>query len=198
MSIILEQKNIASGICSIKTYRETKMVKNRSKNKVGNILRIFFFAGLLFAVGCESTPAVKDNLSQYHQFCDAAIYTDYTPAKAEIMPLTECKNSDDDDQKVNVFVSLLDSFGSPLKTPAIFRFELYQYVPRSAEPKGKRIFKWPDIDLTGPDFNNKHWRDFLRAYEFNLDFEFSGKQNYIIYVTCQCPNGKRLVAQRNI
>jgi hypothetical protein len=89
---------------------------------------------------------------------------------------------------------LLDSFDCQIKTPGIFRFELYKYVRRSAEPKGKRIAIWPDIDLTGTTENNNYWRDFLRAYEFNLDFVPKRNQSYILQATCLCPNGKHLSA----
>jgi hypothetical protein len=69
---------------------------------------------------------------------------------------------------------------------------LYEKVPRSAEPKGKRITKWPDIDLTDIVENNVYWRDFLRAYEFTLPVELDARQNHILQATCLCPNGKRL------
>jgi hypothetical protein len=92
-------------------------------------------------------------------------------------------------------VGLLDGFDCQVKSPVVFRFELYKKVERSAEPKGKRITIWEDIDLTEPGKNNEYWRDFLRAYEFILDFEPIGKPSYILQVTCLCPDGKRLSAE---
>ena len=70
--------------------------------------------------------------------------------------------------------------------------QLYVYVQRSAEPKGKRAIIWPDIDLTSAAKNNEHWRDFLRAYQFNLPCELQKGQDYILEVTCRCPSGRRL------
>ena len=44
----------------------------------------------------------------------------------------------------------MDSFGSAIKSPCIFRIELYEYVERSPSPLGKRLEIWPDIDLIDP------------------------------------------------
>jgi len=158
---------------------------------VGITAQVFFVCLLLVEAGCESVPAKTDNAS------DISIYARYAPVKVDIMPLTELVIGDNDDEesKINVYVSLLDSFGHQAKSPGTFRFELYQKLQRSAEPKGKRIIIWPDIDLTEPVKNNNHWRDFLRTYEFNLDLEPQSNHSYILQVTCLCPNGRRLSAQ---
>ena len=124
-------------------------------------------------------------------------YTPYAPGKIDILPLTEFGSTDETERasKIKVYVSLLDPFNCQMKAPGVFRFELYEYAQRSAEPKGRRIVIWPDIDLTDAVENNNYWRDFLRAYEFNLDFEPQGHQNYILQVTFLCPSGKRLSAE---
>jgi hypothetical protein len=79
-----------------------------------------------------------------------------------------------------------------MKAPGSLRFELYEYIPRSAQSKGPRLTLWPDIDLTDPAQNNKYWRDFLRAYEFTLDTQAGRDKAYILEVTCLCPDGRRL------
>ena len=53
--------------------------------------------------------------------------------------------------------------------------------------------KIPDIDLNDADENNKHWLDFIRAYMFELDFHASPDQAYVLQVTFQGPNSKRLI-----
>ena len=95
---------------------------------------------------------------------------------------------------ISVYVSLLDSFDSSLKVPGIFRFELYEYVPRSSQPKGRRIAAWQDYDLSDPRENNKYWNDFLRAYHFELDGGGSSfkKGVYVLQATCMTPAGKRI------
>lgn len=122
-------------------------------------------------------------------------YASYAPAKVDIMPLTELVTASGQGSRIHLYVSLLDAFGSQIKSPAVFRFELYGHVVRSAEPKGKRAVIWADFDLTSPAVNNEYWRDFLRAYEFNLPFEQANGQTYIVQVTCLCPNGSRLASE---
>jgi len=163
---------------------------------IGVILKIFFFALLLVEAGCEpAPPAVLKPPTVDGNIPDKfSVYTRYVPAKIDIVPLTEFVAFGDDEEhsKIKIYVSLLDSFGCQIKSPGTFRFELYRYVPRSAEPKGKRIAIWPDINLTGAAENNNYWRDFFRAYEFALDFRPEKGQSYILEATCICPNGRRL------
>ena len=158
------------------------------------LLRGFLFSLLLVTVSCETPRPVTEGLSESRGSAGAALYTGYGPEKIDIMPLTEFVGPADaqGNWKINIYVSLLDSFGCQIKSPGIFRFELYEKVERSAEPKGKRIAIWPDIDLNTAAANNERWRDFLRAYEFSLDFEPHGGENYILQVTLLCLDGKRL------
>ena len=125
---------------------------------------------------------------------DTHSYASYAPIKVDIMPLTELATAGGQSSRIHLYVSLLDAFGSQVKSPAVFRFELYEHVVRSAERKGRRAVIWADFDLTSPSVNNEYWRDFLRAYEFNLPFEDVSGQIYILQVTCLCPNGSRLTS----
>jgi len=165
------------------------------------IVYIFFLAILIVQTGCE-TPRVgpkriETSPKAVSDCNEVFAYAGYTPVKIDIVPLTEYTGDSDagEESKVKVYVSLLDSFGYQMKSPGIFRFELYERVPRSAEPKGKRIILWPDFDLIDVAENDNHWRDFLRAYEFSLPIESQTNQNCILQATCICPNGKRLSAE---
>ncbi|MBC8471022.1 MAG: hypothetical protein H8D56_16245 [Planctomycetes bacterium] len=158
------------------------------------VFRILLFIFLLAAAGCGQltgrTSKADNDLNKI------SAYSRFAPDRINIMPLTEFINTDNVRQiSIKPYVSLLDSFGSQIKSPGIFRFELYQRALRSAEPKGKRVVIWQDIDLTEPALNHEYWRDFLRAYEFDLPFELDVNQSYILQVTCQCPNGRRLSAE---
>ena len=106
---------------------------------------------------------------------------DYVAVEADILPLTGFVG---DEGKIRVFVSLLDRFGAAVKGPAVFRFELYERVLRSSEPRGRRLAIWDDIDLVEAEANQGHWRDYLRAYEFELDFESGKGASFILEVTC--------------
>ena len=159
--------------------------------------QIFFLCLLLVMAGCRQMPAdakVLPNVDSGFSFSESAVYS---PAKIDILPLTGFVYSDSNDgsAKIRVYVSLLDAYDCQIKSPGVFRFELYEYVHRSAEPKGKRVAIWPDINLLDQGENHKKWRDFLRAYEFELEFGPKSSQGYILQVTCLCPNGRRLSAE---
>ena len=146
--------------------------------------------------GCEPAPSpprvplkAKDGLDL------SSFYTRFAPTKIDILPLTELVPAGGSQMsRLNLYVSLLDAFGSQIKSPGIFRIELYNYVPRSANPKGKRPGIWPDIDLTDPAENDRYWNDFLRTYRFDLPLEYASGQDFILQVTCLCPNGSRLTS----
>ena len=165
------------------------------------IVAIFCLCLFLAGAGCDSeavdteVPVSSDSGSNA-----SSVYAHYTPAKIEILPLTEIVYVDaaEEESKIVVYVSLLDSFGCQGKMPGVFRFELYEKVARSAEPKGRRVVIWPDIDLTEAFENNKYWRDFLRAYEFNLSFEAQINRYYILQTTYLCQTGKRLSSELSL
>ncbi|NIP53838.1 MAG: hypothetical protein GWN67_16645 [Phycisphaerae bacterium] len=163
-------------------------------------LSILFFMLLFVESGCEpSQVGNRKNgqpLKPVNDCNEFSFYAPYTPVKIDIIPLTEFIGVNDAGERptIRAYVSLLDSFGYQIKAPGIFRFELYEKVPRSADPKGKRISIWPDVNLNDVVENNLYWRDFLRAYEFNLPSESESDQNYILEATCISPNGKRLSA----
>jgi len=121
----------------------------------------------------------------------------FATARIRILPLTELAEPSDGEAGpiLSVYLALLDAFGSQIKAPGILRFELYEYVPRSVDPKGQRIAIWSGIDLTDPAENNTYWRNFLRAYEFKLDVRADTRQTYILEATCICLEGKRLSAE---
>ncbi len=171
--------------------------------KAITLLQMVFFFFVLAQTGCEQLLNIKpppkadkaDKVSE--PSIKTSVNTAYFPVKVEITPLTGFVNpvGKNGVREVNVYVSLLDSFGCQIKSPGVFRFEVYEHIQRSSEPKGKRIVIWPDIDLTDAVQNNKYWRDFLRAYQFNLPFELINHESCILQVTFLCPTGKRLTGE---
>jgi len=151
----------------------------------------------LMNLGCQRPVSVPPSaVERTNGHDDSSVYQRYAPVKIDIIPLTELvPQGGGRGARMNLYVSLLDAFGHQIRSPGVFRFELYEYVQRSAQSKGKRSVIWADIDLTDPAINNGHWRDFLRAYEFNLPFEHAGNENLILQVTCLCPNGSRLSSE---
>ena len=149
---------------------------------------------LAFYAGCSSpSPDGKPSLLP---FLDSNPCSRFGPARIDVLPITSIApaSTADRDATINTYVCLIDAFDSQIKTPAIFRFELFQRLQRSSNPRGKRLIVWPDIDLTDPAANNNFWQDFLRAYLFSLPLQKSSADNCILHVTVICPSGKRLTA----
>jgi hypothetical protein len=155
---------------------------------------ICFWLFVLGQSGCEQAAGVAEPPSKIDTGPDVSAYTDYTPAKIHITPLTEISSSEDaaHGSKIDVYVSLVDAFGSQIKSPGIFRFEAYEHVQRSASPRGSRAVIWPDIDLTQAAENSKYWQDFLRTYKFHLDFNLPRDHSYVLQVTFLSVGGRRL------
>ena len=164
---------------------------------MGNFSKIsfLFFIVILFSSGCRqqrpSTPALKPA-----EPLDSNLFCAFVPSKVKILPLTAFDESDTD--KLTVYMNLLDAYNSKIKAPVILRLELYERSGSLLESRGKRVLLWPDIDLTEPEQNNIYWRDFLRAYEFELDFTPEPDQKYLLQITCVTPIGQRLTAAFNM
>ena len=144
-----------------------------------------------------SVPVSKTEATEPEEPPPPVVPTGFAPARVSILPLTELPTSTPSSQAVmlNAYISLYDAFGCQIKAPGAIRFELYQRVARSGQPKGQRLAIWPDIDLTHPAINNKYWRDFLRAYEFKLDAPAGLNEPCILEATYMCPDGRRLTAE---
>ncbi|MHC4323279.1 MAG: hypothetical protein ACYSUX_03285, partial [Planctomycetota bacterium] len=118
--------------------------------KVAVKFRILLFILLSIGAGCKQPEIiVEDPVETKNDIDPLSCYASFAPVKIDIMPLTEFVGLGDSQQsQINIYVSLIDTFGSQVKSPGMFRFELYEYKQRSAEPKGKRAVIWPDVDLT--------------------------------------------------
>jgi hypothetical protein len=158
-------------------------------------LKLLFVFGLVLCIGCSGSTSDAGFPFDFAR-PGAAACERYGPARIDILPLTTLTQAPDSghDSILNVYICLLDSFDSQIKTPAVFRFELFEHVQRSADPKGKRLTIWPDIALTDPALNNNNWQDFLRAYQFSLPLQKLPAGNYILHATCITPADKRLYA----
>jgi hypothetical protein len=148
---------------------------------------------LPFTFACEQ-PKKPSDAQQRLQRLDA-----YGPSKLDVVKLSELKAGvgGEETAKLKIFIKALDSCGSAVKAPCVFRVELYEHVARSSSPEGRRLEIWPDIDLSDPEKNNAQWRDYLRAYEFNFDVsaKLALGRVYIVEITCLSPMGKRLSSQ---
>jgi hypothetical protein len=119
------------------------------------------------------------------------------PARIVITPLTELTGPIDKagNRQVRVYLQVLDEFGSEMKFPGVFRFELYQMIRRSGEPRGARLAVWPDFDLNDPAVNHRYWQEMLRMYCFTLDLALASEGPFVLECTLLCPDGRRLSSQ---
>lgn len=165
------------------------------------IFTIFFKLSIvlfvLFEAGCRRPAPITEPIREPNKAPDIPVYTPYVPVNIDILPLTGFTGITDEQRgsKIIAYVSLLDSFGSQMKAPGVFRFELYEYLQRSGEPKGKRVAIWPDFKAINLAENHAYWQDFLRAYRFDLDFQPQKNKNFVLQVTFMCPSSKRLTAE---
>ncbi len=162
--------------------------------KVSKFIFIILFL-LLFFSGCSQTGHVA-GIGTENEPNIISIYAQYSPVKIDVLPLTEFSvNQETGQSEIDLYISLLDSFGYQIKSPCTFRFELYPRIQRSSQAKGGRIKIWPDADLIDSKVNNEYWRNFLRAYEFHLPFAPQPGQTYILEVTCMCLNNTRISSE---
>ena len=158
------------------------------------ILASVAMLALAFYAGCSTRPTGAD--SSPVRSHDSAPCSNFGPARIDVLPITAIipASPANAEASINAYVCLIDAFDSQIKAPVIVRFELFQRFQRSADPKGKRLIVWPDIDLTDPAVNNNLWQDFLRAYLFSLPLQKTSAENCVLHVTVICPSGKRLTA----
>jgi len=93
------------------------------------------------------------------------------PKTIRLHPFTGTRVFDDagGTRGIDVRVEALDHYGDSTKAFGRFRFELYEFLPRSADPKGRRLSAW-DIDLNDPRANFVHWDGITRTYQFKLQW----------------------------
>jgi len=158
------------------------------------VLVIGVLAGLLGWSGCGPGPTDPRPLPRGVSALDPC--GRFAPVWIRFVGLTGFEpGGDSDAAQVRAYVDVLDAFDCRIKAPGTFRFELYEYVPRSSNPRGRRVHLWGDIDLTDAAANNAYWRDFLRCYQFELPLSnVPAAGTYVLEVTCRTIQGTRLSA----
>jgi hypothetical protein len=152
---------------------------------------VLVISALAIFSGCSETPFIEGPEVQIEGPCS------FSTDRVHIVGLTSFEPSPDDESSsaLTVYLSLRDSFDSSIKGPAFFWFELYEYVPRSSNPRGKRLYLSQEYDLNNLTINNDYWQDFLRAYKFSLDvaIKCDVSKTYVLQVICVTPAGRRIV-----
>ena len=167
--------------------------KQSSLKRIARIVLLASVVTAIFSTGCDE-PARTSAPTRSGK--SLSTLSSFAASRVGVMGLTEIVKDTDrpGKAKLKAYVDLHDSSGVRIKNPGTFRFELYEFVPRSSDPTGKRLAVWPDINLEDAQENNRYWRDFLRTYQFELDMALTPKSNtsYVLQVTFSTPLGKRL------
>jgi hypothetical protein len=162
-------------------------IKKKKLKRVLIYISVLFIA---YSAGCEEQTAVAPITPK------SGIYASYAAEAINIMGLTEIVWNGDEttSPRLIAYIDMLDKFECRIKSPGIYRMELYEYVPRSAINTGTRIASWEDVNLNQIDQNNKYWQDDLRLYKFDLQLATLPQEGktYILQATCITPSNKRL------
>ena len=156
---------------------------------------------LLLSLGCEEFSQTAAP-SQRIEVDTDNIYGPYQPQRVELNGLTRFIISDNgqDQPILKAHVDVIDRFGSRIKSPMQIRFELFEFSPRSSDPKGPRIYLWQDINLLDPHANQENWNDYLRTYIFQLPCRVSLKSgtSFMLQTTCIRPDNRRIMSEARI
>jgi hypothetical protein len=146
---------------------------------------VLFF--MMFALGCQEQVQTPQSDFPTVETQKGGLFV---PEKIKFNQLTEFAQNG----QITAYIDVLDQFGSRIKAGGIWRFELYEYVPRSAEPKGTRLYLWPDINLTDAKTNFGLWQDYLRCYKFDLnpDIDLAGDKTYVLQAIFFTAGGKQI------
>jgi hypothetical protein len=142
---------------------------------------------MMAAFGCQEQAAISQS-----DFPAVGIQKSclFVPEKIKFNQLTEFAQNG----RITAYIDIFDQFDSRIKAAGIWRFELYEYASLSVDPKGARLYLWPDINLADAKTNYGFWQDYLRCYKFDLDldFELAPNKTYVLQATCFTADGKRI------
>lgn len=123
------------------------------------------------------------------------------PWSINIHPLSGTRAFDDPAgaQGIEARIEARDVYGDTTKAFGDFRFELYEFVPNSPKPKGRRLAMWSE-SVVQPEANLRHWDSINRWYVFKLQCYEPlppGKQ-FVLSVVFSSPFTQRLFKEKTI
>lgn len=110
---------------------------------------------------------------------------------------TQIFDADRNLRGVDVRIEVMDAYGDAAKAFGDFRFEMYQFIPNSIDPKGKRIATWEE-SLIEPKKNLLHWDKITRTYEFKLQWDepIAPGRQFVLLAYFDSPFTDRLQTER--
>ncbi|UCC32161.1 MAG: hypothetical protein JSU86_07740 [Phycisphaerales bacterium] len=142
--------------------------------------------------GCAAPPRALDDAAQRKMLALLM------PSRVEIVePFTRVKSFDDNatPDGIELLIQAVNALDNPgLMIAGRVRVELYEYVPASADQKGRRLEHW-DIELTTAHEQRTYWNALTQMYEFQLGIDpakIPPADKYVLAVTYTSPLGDRL------
>ncbi len=145
---------------------------------------------LAFA-GCASTPSPTENAARERMLALLM------PGKIEIVaPFTRVKSFDDDPMPdgIELLLQAVNSLDDPGMIVGSVHVDLFEHVPASSDPKGRRLEYW-DIELSTLQQQRTFWNQATQMYEFRLEIDPSvipAKDRFVVHVTYTSPLGEHL------
>ena len=126
------------------------------------------------------------------------------PSRIEIVePFTRVKSFDENSRPdgIELLFQAVNSLDNPgLMVAGTIRVELFEYVPASAEQKGRRFEQW-DVELATAEQQRRHWNQVTQMYEFQLGIDaerLPQVETYVLAVTYSSPLGTHLTDECTI
>jgi hypothetical protein len=145
--------------------------------------------------GCVATPAAKDAAMQREMVAMVL------PSSIEIVgPFTRVSDFDDKPgpDGIEVVVRAVNPLGNPgVMIVGDVRAELYEFIPASAEHKGRRLEHW-DIALRTAEDQRRYWNRLTQMYEFRLGLNLEQlvlAERYVVFLTYNSPLGEHISAE---
>ncbi len=142
--------------------------------------------------GCATAPAPVDEQARQR------LLNFLLPDHIEIVePFTRVSSFDEDStpEGIELFLRAVNALGNPgLMIAGHIRIELYEYVPASGVPQGKRYAVW-EVDLKTEKQQRTYWNQLTQMYEFRLAVDraqIPPADAYWLLVTYDSPFGTRL------
>jgi len=142
--------------------------------------------------GCAAPPRAVDDAAQREMLALLM------PGRVEIVePFTRVKSFDDDatPDGIELLIQAVNALDNPgLMIAGRVRVELYEYVPASADQKGRGLEHWV-IELTTAHEQRAYWNALTQMYEFQLGIDpakIPPADKYVLAVTYTSPLGDHL------
>lgn len=164
------------------------MIRRAASAQLGLILSICL-------TGCASQLQPIDDTAQRE------VLALLMASRIEIVePFTRVKSFDEDTTPdgIELLLQAVNSLDNPgLMIAGQVRAELFEYIPASAEHKGRQLEHW-NIELTTAQQQRTYWNAMTQMYEFRLRIDpeaIPPANQYVLTITYTSPLGDRLTDQ---